>query len=654
MLEDRAGQELIHLRAQRDMEQKVGNDSRLEVGNERRETIKGNNITVVEAEEHRTVMADRKVQLKASDYLQVAGSSHTRIGDALVVEADGQVHIKAGAHLVLDGGESLTLKAGGHHILMNSAGIFGSSDIQVGGSPMAGLGAHAVALGAATGLLVSVAPALPEIDESDDLEEEEEEIEIEGITLRIGVFFDGTGNNRSNSEMVAGCFARDVKLEEQAEELRQFCETHGYDGKGSVPDNSYGNDTSNVAKLYELYNDDSQTQIAAEETTGSIRVYLEGIGTSSGEEDSLYSQITGLGAHGILARVEQAPAEILKRVRRFELTNPDRHIERIEFDIFGFSRGAAAARHFANEVLKGENSSLAALLPAHEPLFVENFSWRTHTDYAINFIGIFDTVASVLRIADGDFSVHNAHNPGVNLYLAPDIAKRVVHLVARDERRHNFSLNRAGAADIVLPGVHSDLGGGYLPTITERVVLSKPQRSEESIHLHSTSAYSYHLAQRELKELRDQLRLYGLPLEVRTWAVEGTRYSKGDRNRWKHVYAVVSSERTVHNDLALIYLRIMRELAVRHDVPFRIIEEGDQKYRLPGELQPIAKKLMAYALGESPRTNLNPDEEELLTKRYIHLSANWNTTKYFKNSELNVTFINRPAENHMRVVHPNA
>ncbi|MCU1759726.1 DUF2235 domain-containing protein, partial [Pseudomonas sp. 14P_8.1_Bac3] len=61
----------------------------------------------------------------------------------------------------------------------------------------------------------------------------------------------------------------------------------------------------------------------------------------------------------------------------------------------------------------------------------------------------------------------------------PDIAKKVVHLVAKDERRHNFSLNSAGAADIRLPGAHSDLGGGYIPNIIERVLLSRPCSSRD-------------------------------------------------------------------------------------------------------------------------------------------------------------------------------
>ncbi|MGE8100840.1 type VI secretion system tip protein TssI/VgrG [Pseudomonas fluorescens] len=649
-IEDRAGQELIHLRAQRDLEQKVEHDSRLEVGNERQETIKGDSITVLGAEEHRTVAADRKVQLKANDYLQVASSSHTRIGKTLVIEAGEQVHIKAGSHLVIEAGESLSVKVGGQHIVIDADGIFSSTAIGDGGSPIPAMAAHSLLPGTAVGLLASVAP---EDEASGELEEEEEEVELEGITLRIGVFFDGTGNNRSNSEMVAECHARDVGLEELAEDIRQFCQAHGYDGKGGAPDNSYGNDSSNVAKLYELYKDDTEIQIAAEETIGFIRVYLEGIGTSSGAEDSLYSQMTGLGAQGVLARVEQSPARILEVVRLFERANPDRKVERIEFDIFGFSRGAAAARHFANEVLKGEQSLLATLLPANSPLFVEEFAWRARTDVSINFIGIFDTVAAVASVSISGISVHDANNPGVNLYLAPDMAKKVVHLVARDERRHNFSLNSAGAADIVLPGVHSDLGGGYLPRAAERILLSKPFRSTEDAHVSPMRSIAYRWTQTELHRLQDQLNLHDLPLQVQNWGLKFERKVKGDHEQWQHVYAAVSSQREVRNELALVYLRIMRELGARHDVPFDDIDDEDQKYELPVELQPIAQKLMAYALGETRRMGLSLDEEALLVGRYIHLSAHWNAVKGFNNSDLDIVFINRPAENHRRVVHPN-
>lgn len=140
-LEDRVGQELIYLRAQRDMEHKIEHDSRLEVGHERHETIKGNSIAVLEAEDQRTVTADRKVQLKANDYLHIASSSHTRVGQTWVAEAGQEVHIKAGANLILDAGASITLKAGGQHIVIGGGGIFSSTDILIGGAPASGTAA---------------------------------------------------------------------------------------------------------------------------------------------------------------------------------------------------------------------------------------------------------------------------------------------------------------------------------------------------------------------------------------------------------------------------------------------------------------------------------------------------------------------------------
>ncbi|NVL28465.1 type VI secretion system tip protein VgrG, partial [Pseudomonas syringae pv. actinidiae] len=137
-LEDRSEQELIYVRAQRDMEQKINHDSRIEVGNDRLETVKGNSISVVETEERRTVGADRKVQVKADDYLHVDNNSYWRVGQTLVAEAGQQVHIKAGANLILDAGASITLKAGGQHIVIGAGGIFSSSPISQGGVPVIG------------------------------------------------------------------------------------------------------------------------------------------------------------------------------------------------------------------------------------------------------------------------------------------------------------------------------------------------------------------------------------------------------------------------------------------------------------------------------------------------------------------------------------
>ena len=142
-VEDRAGRELIYLRAQRDLEHKVENDSRLDVGNQRHETIKGHSISVLQAEEQRTVHGDRKTRLYASDHLHVSGDSHSRVDQLQAIEAGRQIHLNAGDHLVLNAGNSISLTVGGEHLVISHGGIFSSSAIQLGGNPKAVASARA-------------------------------------------------------------------------------------------------------------------------------------------------------------------------------------------------------------------------------------------------------------------------------------------------------------------------------------------------------------------------------------------------------------------------------------------------------------------------------------------------------------------------------
>jgi len=142
-VEDRAGRELIYLRAQRDLEHKVENDSRLDVGNQRHETIKGHSISVLQAEEQRTVHGNRKTRLYASDHLHVSGDSHSRVDQLQAIEAGRQIHLNAGEHLVLNAGNSISLTVGGEHLVISHGGIFSSSAIQLGGNPKAVASARA-------------------------------------------------------------------------------------------------------------------------------------------------------------------------------------------------------------------------------------------------------------------------------------------------------------------------------------------------------------------------------------------------------------------------------------------------------------------------------------------------------------------------------
>lgn len=485
-----------------------------------------------------------------------------------------------------------------------------------------------------------------------EIEEEEEEVEQEQlITLRIGVFFDGTGNNQANSESVAGCTARDVGLQEQGEELRRFCAERGFDVDGSTPDDSYGNDTSNIARLYDLYRDQAHISIEPDATEAAVKVYLEGIGTVSGGADNRYGQATGRWGTGVLARVEQSPALIMKRLDSFTQNNPTVKIKRIEIDIFGFSRGAAAARHFANDLHKGASSLLAKTIPAGSEMFVDTFSWQVQRDVTVNFIGLFDTVAGIVSPLVGDFSPGNARVSGLNLGLSASVARKVVQLVARDEHRLNFSLTRTDN-DIVLPGAHSDIGGGYLPRSRERLLLSKPLTSIERVNTPLDHAMAVARFRRSGDPWLDRLKARGIDWRAQVWSVE-QRTSRDDPYPEKRVYVAALLEREVEGDLSKVYLRIMRELAASHQAPFDVIEESDQRFALPPELIQVAEKLRAYAIGESSTLGLTQAEESLLYRRYIHLSANWNALKNWRNSDLDVVFINRPGDNHQRSVHAN-
>jgi type VI secretion system secreted protein VgrG len=158
-VEDRAGQELIYLRAQRDMEQRIENDSRMEIGNEQCTTVKGDSFTVLEATEHRTTTGDRHIQLKANDYLQVAGNSHTHVDQALVLGAGRLIIAEAGDHVIFNAGSSFTINAGGEHLVVGGGGIFGSSELQIGGAPMRAPAASIAMPRSVDGL--SVPPELP-------------------------------------------------------------------------------------------------------------------------------------------------------------------------------------------------------------------------------------------------------------------------------------------------------------------------------------------------------------------------------------------------------------------------------------------------------------------------------------------------------------
>ncbi|NNA00451.1 DUF2345 domain-containing protein, partial [Pseudomonas lundensis] len=480
-----------------------------------------------------------------------------------------------------------------------------------------------------------------------DFEEEEEE----GITLRIGLFFDGTGNNLSNAAATAQCQREDLKLFDQSELAMIFetCKAYGYDqfdgeGFAVTPDNSYGNAASNVVHLFGLYPDNTATPLTPEAEIGYVKVYIEGIGTrSGGEDDVIVGMGMGQGETGVVARVEQTPAAIMEKLRDFTASNPGTSIGRIEFDIFGFSRGAAAAHHCANELIKPGRGHFGEVLQGGQFGLLDSFD--PAVDISINLIGVFDTVAAIGTIERGDLSVGNDINHGVNMYLPPGCARKVIQLRARDECCNNFSLNsvQPDHQQICLPGVHSDVGGGYVSRARERVWLIKPVVVTVLGGRPVETSPEWHRAQALAHVLIDSGLAGDGRIDVITWTDIGPAFDKDSTGRKTHLVGI-TLDRTVRGELALIALRVMRELGVRNGVPFDVLDDEDRRFKLPEELKPIAAEILEQAL-VGLDIKLNPDQERLLRGRYIHHSANW-----IPQSGL---FVNKPTSDGVRNIYPN-
>jgi hypothetical protein len=126
----------------------------------------------------------------------------------------------------------------------------------------------------------------------------------------------------------------------------------------------------------------------------------------------------------------------------------------INLSIFGFSRGAALARAFANDIV-GDFKTGADGVQRYDGAPVR-----------VTFLGLFDTVASFgipsLNV-DVPFFEKNL--------VVPDVVERCVHFVAAHELRFSFPVDlirkkgklNANWTEVTYPGVHSDVGGGYAP-----------------------------------------------------------------------------------------------------------------------------------------------------------------------------------------------
>ncbi|MGP9831604.1 T6SS phospholipase effector Tle1-like catalytic domain-containing protein [Marinobacter sp. NSM] len=315
------------------------------------------------------------------------------------------------------------------------------------------------------------------IDEGVSNESPEDSPEEENrpkVRIEAGIFFDCTGNNRDNTqtyqqqmdECLTANAAGAISEEECSSELSQ------------IMGGSYLNAETNVSKLENLY---QRTGGQGEncETIVRLSTYVPGVGTKSGDPDDSPSMGLGLGDQGILKKIEEGSNDFAFRLSR-AVTEP---IDELVLDVFGFSRGAATARHFISREIYDTTGSLygeykGRLVKAFER---EGIPWPNKV--TVRFLGLFDTVAAVADLDNLDFSAHDVDTGCINVNVQPEHVERAVQFAARDERRHNFSLNslRNESGNLpehfsewVLPGVHSDIGGGYQDRFQERIEVRPP------------------------------------------------------------------------------------------------------------------------------------------------------------------------------------
>ena len=294
------------------------------------------------------------------------------------------------------------------------------------------------------------------------------------VRVEAGIFFDGTGNNRDNThtyqqqmdECLTANAAGAISEEECSSELSQIME------------GSYLNAETNVSKLENLYQREGG-QSETGERIYRLSTYVSGVGTKSGEPDDGPSMGLGLGEQGILKKIEEGSGNLALEIRDFV----EESIDELILDVFGFSRGAATARHFVSREVSDTTGSLyreykGALVRAFER---QGIPWPKKV--TVRFVGLFDTVAGIADLGNLDLSAHDAQTGRINVNLRPEDAERIVQFAARDERRHNFSLNslRGESGNLpdhfsewVLPGVHSDIGGGYPDRFRERIEVRPP------------------------------------------------------------------------------------------------------------------------------------------------------------------------------------
>lgn len=424
-------------------------------------------------------------------------------------------------------------------------------------------------------------------DETDDEPEE-----LPSFKVRISVFFDGTGNNMFNT-------------------------TRGLHGSsGGV--GSFTNEYSNIAKL------SNYITVENRERDYHFSVYVEGMGTL---HDTVDDDIGGTGAgmgfgtgdRGIVNRVTNAIRRIFLEIRNLG-HGTNRQITNLHIDSFGFSRGAASARHFIYRVFNSYQGSISL----RSYLTHRNHGRFTIDELKIKFVGLFDTVGS-FRVHGVIGALGSIEDDPQELHLnfrshLGDIEK-VTHIAAADEVRLNFPLTDITSAGgkgttIFMPGVHSDIGGGY-----NNVSSSLNGRLERNLVVFRIECNAAHILSdadihRKVLDEKNRLARLGYYLPDELTIVRDA----------SNAYVIRANRRDINNTYARIPLKIMADEATQGGIVFDASLETDNT------LHPFLNNVLNFVNANKGQsvdfwtTTNTPAFLPELRHSYFHSSAHYTPT----------------------------
>lgn len=274
--------------------------------------------------------------------------------------------------------------------------------------------------------------------------------------------------------------------------------TFFFDGTGNNHDADIGTlEHSNVARLFRVHAKDDKQR-------GIYRRYIPGLGTYFPDISDAGGTLTGqgFGARG-QDRLDWAFKQLTELLKPHQARahNPSNRIVEVNIAVFGFSRGATLARAFVRDLYglhAVQSGGRWCLRNGQHPL-------------RVRFMGLWDTVASVglpmstnntpaaysagleslsfvMRTrgsqgtaatdlafgapgadpAPGDIDGHGSWANDLAIHPA---VEQAVHFIAAHEVRNSFPVDSvcrgqvkpANCKEMVYPGVHSDVGGGYRP-----------------------------------------------------------------------------------------------------------------------------------------------------------------------------------------------